>query len=86
MALIEGRKKLKKGAFIAYLEGEIGDFTYMTRKEGFLWKKKRIFLTADYDRRASHAPITTYRLKLSQTYRRPSDFIGGSISFSFCLW
>jgi CubicO group peptidase (beta-lactamase class C family) len=33
--------------------------------------------TADQIRRASHAPITAYRLRLSQTYRRPSDLIGG---------
>jgi len=44
MGVIEERKKLKKATFFAYLEGEIGDFTYMTRKERVpLKKEKRIF-------------------------------------------
>ena len=36
--------------------------------------RKEKFLTADYGRRASLAPITTYSSKLSQTYRRPCHY------------
>jgi hypothetical protein len=61
-------------------KSQFGDHTLMTQKKAFSETRKENFLppiTTDKRRKRLNSE------KVSQTYRRPSDLIGGSMSFCF---